>query len=292
MSISQKQKKEKLSTAGAISQEYFFLEDLYLALRRSIYDEVDFHRSIVRQIGFDMFDEIGTSKKNIQTLLSKINSVRKLKQLVIDRDYIVYCGTLPSGHHYRLEKPRMNTEDKLKKIEDYLVELKNRTNELDKIAASKADRSVINDAASRGLELCHWVYKLKQILYPPPVRTCGEEILGSEIDGLSLAFANAKSLEMVRDHAVPNLIKAEKLADRLTTILCRQAILDRAKEFPQTAKQIRETLILKEWSKPRGGPWTADEIRREIAWLWDNGFINVDLSQLIVWIKDYHQDKK
>jgi phenylalanyl-tRNA synthetase beta subunit len=90
VSISQKQKKEKLSTAGAISQEYFFLEDLYFDLRHSIYNEIDLHREIVRQIGFDMFDEIGFSKKTIEKLLSKINSVRKLKRLVIDRDYTIY----------------------------------------------------------------------------------------------------------------------------------------------------------------------------------------------------------
>ncbi len=85
-----------------------------------------------------------------------------------------------------------------------------------------------------------------------------------------------KSLEMVRDRAVATLVKAEKPASRQER-LCRQEILDLVKARPHTAKQIREALILKGWD--------SDEIRRQIAWLWDNGYINVDLNQIIIWNK-------
>jgi hypothetical protein len=56
------------------------------------------------------------------------------------------------------------TEDKLKQMEDFLADLEKRFQHLDHVAATCADREDRNDAISRAFELCHWIYKLKQIL--------------------------------------------------------------------------------------------------------------------------------
>lgn len=59
----------------------------------------------------------------------------------------------------------------------------------------------------------------------------------------------------------------------------RQAILEAAKASPLRAKQIREALILKGWD--------GDSVRRELAWLWDHGYISVTNKQLIHFNCDY-----
>ena len=59
----------------------------------------------------------------------------------------------------------------------------------------------------------------------------------------------------------------------------RQAILEAAKASPLRAKQIREALILKGWD--------GDSVRRELAWLWDRGYVSVTNKQLIHFNCDY-----
>jgi hypothetical protein len=53
-----------------------------------------------------------------------------------------------------------------------------------------------------------------------------------------------------------------------------QAILDQARALPQKAKDLRKALL------PQG--WKEDDLRSDIFWLWDNGYISVSLEQIII----------
>lgn len=76
-----------MSTVGEISKEFSLIKEMILDVRFSLIQEIELYRDLQNTLYVDIFHEKAACLKKIALLRKNLNSLRKIKKLIVNEEY-------------------------------------------------------------------------------------------------------------------------------------------------------------------------------------------------------------